>query len=137
MPLATLTWLPKVYGVVIRTKRSRSYNAERHDVAERSNWDVLNEKWRNASATQVEMFANELRKFRQDDWTTCDWHGVWVTDIRSPGSYGRIAYRDPLFRDQFWIRWASNPPDIKRESANLVGVENLKLLPVAPEPWFT
>ncbi len=72
----------------------------------------------------------------EDDWTTCDWHGVWVSDIRNPGSYGRIAYRDDLFETMFWVRWVYNPPDIKRESANLVGAENLKLLPVTPEPWF-
>ncbi len=79
----------------------------------------------------------------ESDWTECDWHGVWVTDIRSKGSYGRIAYRDNFFGDlsdlvepMFWVRWFYNPPDDKRGSASLVGAENLKLLPVKPEPWF-
>ncbi len=72
----------------------------------------------------------------QDNWKKCDWHGVWVTDIRSPGSYGRVAYRDPLFETMFWIRWVYNPPDDKRGSASLVDVEHLKLLAVKPEPWF-
>ncbi len=76
------------------------------------------------------------------DWTECDWHGVWVTDIRSPGSYGRIAYLSmaegiDVPQPHFWVRWVYNPPDpTKRDSASLVDVEHLKLLPVAPEPWF-
>ncbi len=73
----------------------------------------------------------------ESNWTECDWHGVWVTDIRSPGSYGRIAFREnPVREVRFWVRWNSNPPDIKRGSASLVDVEHLKLLPVKPEPWF-
>ncbi len=77
----------------------------------------------------------------RSDWTTCDWHGVWVTDTRSKGSYGKIAYRnmDPetdTLLGMFWVRWFYNPPDDKRGSASLVDVEHLKLLPVAPEPWF-
>ncbi len=80
----------------------------------------------------------------QDNWTTCDWHGVWVTDIRSKGSYGKVAYRyfqdddedEERYGPQFWVRWFYNPPDDKRGSASLVGAEHLNLLPVKPEPWF-
>ena len=66
----------------------------------------------------------------------CDWHGVWVSDINMKGSYGRIANRDDMFYDMFWVRWVRYAPGDKRESAAVHDVLRLKLLPVTPEPWF-
>jgi hypothetical protein len=66
----------------------------------------------------------------------CDWHGAWVTDITAPGSYGRIANRDDLFDDMFWVKWEVYAKGDKRASAALHDVRSLKLLPVTPEPWF-
>ncbi len=75
----------------------------------------------------------------ETNWTLCDWHGVWVTDIVTPGSYGRIAYRcyyDDDEKHSFWVRWVRYAKGDKRESAGLHDVHSLKLLPVAPEGWF-
>jgi hypothetical protein len=123
-----------VYGVVIRTRRSRPYNVGRYAVAERSDWDDK----------ELAHPVEDILRYGEPDWTTCDWHGVWVTDRRSNGSYGKIAYRyferddedEEHYGPQFWVRWFSNPPDIKRGSASLVRAEHLKLLAVTPQPWF-
>ena len=74
----------------------------------------------------------------------CNWHGVWVSDITAPGSYGRIAYRyyhdddedEERYGPQFWVRWNVYAKGDKRDSAALHDVKSLKLLPVEPEPWF-
>ena len=61
-------------------------------------------------------------------------HGVWVTRFTYPGSYGRISYRD---QDGFWIRWSDPGYRTKVvEPASLEPFDNLKMLPVQPEPWF-
>lgn len=64
-------------------------------------------------------------------------HGVWVSDTRFPGSYGRIAFRES--EDQFWVRWnkTSNEAAIKlKTAASCVNVKDLRLLAVQPDPWF-
>ena len=75
------------------------------------------------------------------NWNECDWHGVWVSDISSPGSYGRIAHLDydpdfPQAPIAFWVRWDVYAKGDKRASASRNDVRSLKLLPVEPEPWY-
>lgn len=64
-------------------------------------------------------------------------HGVWVSDMRFPGSYGRIAFRET--KTSYWISWnkARKDASIKLQTAaSCVEVEHLKMLPVEPDPWF-
>ncbi len=74
------------------------------------------------------------------DWSHCNWHGVWVSSYTKKGSYGRISHLDydpdfPQAPIAFWVNWSQFDPKDKRPSASVHPVEDLKLLPVEPEPW--
>jgi len=63
-------------------------------------------------------------------------HGVWVSDLRFKGSYGRIAFNED--QNRYWISWTNNGHGSAKlqKSASLVDDTDLKILPVTPDPWF-
>lgn len=64
-------------------------------------------------------------------------HGVWVTNIHAPGSYGRIASRHREMA--FHILWTVSHRDASiklRRSSSLMEAKDLRMLAVEPEPWY-
>ena len=64
-------------------------------------------------------------------------HGTWVTDERFKGSYGRIAFRDERDAHYFWVRWIKHGGKSGGgDSASCEPVTHIRVLSVAPEPWY-
>ncbi len=62
-------------------------------------------------------------------------HGVWVSDTKFKGSYGRIAYRQNS--DQYWVRWNRHGGARGTgESASCEYTTDLRMLAVTPDPWY-
>lgn len=64
-------------------------------------------------------------------------HGAWVADARPQykGSYGKISF---ITGGLIWVVWNKIVGQSAKmgQSASGMMPENLKLLPVGPEPWF-
>jgi hypothetical protein len=62
-------------------------------------------------------------------------HGLWVSDRRDRGSYGRIAYAEQDYT--VWVLWNKHHGNIKgRQAAGRLPIFDMILLGVQPEPWY-
>ena len=129
MPSATHDSSQLVSGVVCLRKQSYVSNDDESDS------NVEHDRW---PLTDI---AKRIYPYTgQSNWRHCNWHGIWVSSYSKPGAFGRISHLDydpdfPQAPIAFWVNWASYDPKDKRPSAGVHPVEDLKLLPVEPEPW--